>query len=70
LYKYIVSIEGNDSNKKHFVENIEVEAENEDEAKIKANKEFMLPGPQGISSKYDNGTGAVVHWIVGATKQS
>lgn len=70
MHKYIVSIEGTDSNKKHFVENIEVEAENEDKAKIKANKEFLLPGPQGISFKYDNGAGGVVHWIVCATKQS
>ena len=65
----MVQIEGTDSNKKHFIENIEVEAENEDEAKIKANKEFMLPGPQGISSKYDNGPDAVIHWVVGAAKK-
>jgi len=28
----------------------------------------MIPGPQGISYKYNNGPEAVVHWIAGAAK--
>jgi hypothetical protein len=66
--RFRVLIEGNDANKKHFVESIEVEAENENDAKVKANKAFMIPGPQGMSHKYNEGPDAVIHWIVGASK--
>lgn len=68
MHKYLVPIEGNDGNDKHFVENIQVEAENEDEAKIKAKKLFMVPGPQGMSHKYDNGPKGVVHWVGDAVR--
>lgn len=66
LYMFRVTIKGTDANNKQFIENIEVKAENENVAKIKANKIFMIPGPQGISYKYNKGPNAVVHWVVSA----
>lgn len=63
MHTYILQIKGTDSNNKGFVENIKVGANNEYEARVNANNLFMIPGPQGLSSKYDNGLDAVTHWI-------
>jgi hypothetical protein len=63
IHKYRVIIEGNDAHKKHFVEHIEVEAENEDNARRKANKAFIDPA-YGISLKYDNGPKAVGYFFM------
>jgi hypothetical protein len=63
MNEYIVLIKGIDAHKNSFTERLEVKAENENEAKVKANDLFMIPGSDGISHKYSDGPYGVTHFI-------
>lgn len=69
IHTFRVTIEGIDGYGKQFNETILVPATDEDDAKRKAGEEFMKPGPQGISYKY-NGPKAIMHWIKEAIRWS
>lgn len=68
IYPFIVTIEGTDGNKNHFNEMIVVKAKNEADAERNAQELFMIPGPQGLSHKFDNGPNAVTHWVRNITR--
>lgn len=63
MHKYLVLIKGIDAHKNSFTESIDVKATDENEAKVKANKLFMDPTPDGIFHKYSDGSSGVTHWI-------
>ena len=55
MHRYKVRFEGHSAKKEHFVEVTEVEAENEKEARIKAEIIFKDSTPQGLLYKYGQG---------------
>ena len=67
MNKYRVFIEVIGGNEKRSVESIEIEAQDENDAEIKANEAFLMPKPHG-SEKYNTGPEAPVHCVIGITQ--
>ena len=59
MHRYKVRFEGHSAKKEHFVDVTEVEAENEREARIKAEIISKDPTPEGLLYKYGQGSEAV-----------
>lgn len=59
MHRYKVRFEGHSAKKEHFVDVTEVEAENETEARIKAEIISKDSTPEGLLYKYGQGSEAV-----------
>ncbi len=68
MNKYRVFIEVIGGNENRSVESIEIEAQDENDAEIKANEAFLMPKPHGIPEKYNNGPEAAVHCVIGISQ--
>jgi hypothetical protein len=62
-----VLIEIIDGNKKCFVESIDIEAKDENDAESKANEAFLMPKPQKLE-KYTDGPETPVHSVIGISQ--
>jgi len=56
MHRYRVRFEGHSAKKEHFVDITELEAENEKEARIKAEIISKDPTPEGLLYKYGQGS--------------
>lgn len=63
VHRYKVRFEGHSAKKEHFIDVTELEAENEKEARIKAEIISKDPAPEGLLYKYGQGTDAVTYII-------
>jgi len=67
--RFSVQIEGTSGNRQPFVELIEVDGENEQDANKKAREICIKAGPQGKLYKYEQGPEAMVWTIIKTTKK-